>query len=172
MIRVLLVENTRLVRGAFAALLSREDDIEVVAEADVNGDVVARAVACRPDVAVIDVDSREGEEVAARGELRARLPECRMLLMMASTTPERPRRMLDLHAAGVISTNAPPNRLVHGVRKLVRGQRFVDDRCGVGLGVNRAGHRGEPARPSRALAPCSVDLRPPGQRPPRIRPVR
>ncbi|CAM5693180.1 putative transcriptional regulatory protein DesR [Streptomyces afghaniensis 772] len=126
MIRVLLVENTRLVRGAFAALLSREDDIEVVAEADGNGDVVARAVACRPDVAVIDVDSGEGEEVAVRGELRARLPECRMLLMMASTTPERLRRMLDLHAAGVISTNAPPDRLVHGVRKLVRGQRFVD----------------------------------------------
>ncbi|MFJ4980037.1 DNA-binding response regulator [Streptomyces coeruleorubidus] len=126
MIRVLLIGNTRLVRGAFAALLSREDGIEVVAEADGNGDVVARAVACRPDVAVIDVDSREGEEVAVRGEPRARLPECRMLLMMASTTPERLRRMLDLRAAGVISTNAPPDRLVHGVRKLVRGQRFVD----------------------------------------------
>ncbi|MET9524151.1 hypothetical protein [Streptomyces coeruleorubidus] len=37
----------------------------------------------RPDVVVIDVDSREGEEVAVRGELRARLPECLMLLMMA-----------------------------------------------------------------------------------------
>ncbi|MFB7927804.1 LuxR C-terminal-related transcriptional regulator [Streptomyces sp. NPDC056039] len=126
MIRVLLVEHTRLVRGAFAALLSREDDIEVVAEADGDGDVVARALACRPDVAVIDVDSRAGEEIAVRGELRARLPECRLLLVMASTTPERLRRMLDLHAAGVISTNAPPDRLVHGVRKLVRGQRFVD----------------------------------------------
>ncbi len=84
-IRVLLVEHTRLVPGAFAALLSREDDIEVVAEADGDGDVVARAVACRPDVAVIGVDSREGEEIAVRGELQARC-----------------------------------------VRKLVRGQRFVD----------------------------------------------
>ncbi|MEV7065646.1 response regulator transcription factor [Streptomyces collinus] len=126
MIRVLLVEHTRLVRGAFAALLAREDDIEVVAEADGDGDVVERAVACRPDVAVIGVDSREGEEIAVGGELQARLPECRMLLMMASTTPERLRRLLDLHAAGVISTDAPPDRLVHGVRKLVRGKRFVD----------------------------------------------
>lgn len=126
MIRVLLVEHTRLVRGAFAALLAREDDIEVVAEADGDGDVVERAVACRPDVAVIGVDSRVGEEIAVGGELQARLPECRMLLMMASTTPERLRRLLDLHAAGVISTDAPPDRLVHGVRKLVRGKRFVD----------------------------------------------
>jgi two-component system response regulator DesR len=73
----------------FAALLSREDDIGVVAGSDGDGDVVARAVACRPDVAVIGVDSGEGEEIAVLGELRARLPECRMLLMTASTTPAR-----------------------------------------------------------------------------------
>ncbi|MET9514808.1 response regulator transcription factor [Streptomyces sp. NPDC002994] len=126
MIRVLLVEDTRLVRGAIAALLSREGDIEVVAEADGNGEVLTRALMCRPDVVVIDVDCKEGEELAAAGELSARLPDCRMLLMMASPTPERLRRMLDLHAAGVISTNAPADRLVYGVRKLVRGQRFID----------------------------------------------
>ncbi len=51
--------------------------------------MVARAVACRPDVAVIGVDHREGEEIAVLGDLRARLPECRMLLMTASTTSER-----------------------------------------------------------------------------------
>ncbi len=56
----------------------------------------------------------------------ARLPECRVLLVMASTTPERLRRLLGLHAADVICTNAPADRLVHGVRKLVRGQRFID----------------------------------------------
>ncbi|MBT2400103.1 response regulator transcription factor [Streptomyces sp. ISL-100] len=126
MIRVLLVENTRLVRGALAALLSREEDIEVVAEGDGNGEVLARALMCRPDVVVIDVDCKEGEDLAAKGELSARLPDCQMLLMMASPTPERLRRVLDLHAAGVISTNAPPDRLVYGVRKLVRGQRFID----------------------------------------------
>jgi two-component system response regulator DesR len=126
LIRVLLVENTRLVRGAFAALLSGEDDIEVVAEAAGDGEVLARALMCRPDVAVIDVDSEEGEELAARGELKRRLPDCRVMLMMASTTPARLRRMLDLRAAGVISTNAPADRLIHGIRKLVRGQRFID----------------------------------------------
>ncbi|WP_234341283.1 MULTISPECIES: response regulator transcription factor [unclassified Streptomyces] len=123
---MLLVENTRLVRGAFAALLSGEDDIEVVAEAAGDGEVLARALMCRPDVAVIDVDSKEGEELAARGELKRRLPDCRVMLMMASTTPARLRRMLDLRAAGVISTNAPADRLIHGIRKLVRGQRFID----------------------------------------------
>ncbi|WP_246101531.1 MULTISPECIES: response regulator transcription factor [Streptomyces] len=123
---MLLIGKARLMRGAVAALLSREEDIEVVAEVEGNGQVIARALMCRPDVLVIDVDSKEGEELAAHRELRVRLPDCRMLLLMASTTPERLRRILDLHAAGVISTNAPADRLVHGVRKLVRGQRFID----------------------------------------------
>ncbi|MGA5206282.1 MULTISPECIES: hypothetical protein [Streptomyces] len=35
------------------------------------------------------MDHREGEEIAVLGDLRARLPECRMLLMTASTTSER-----------------------------------------------------------------------------------
>ncbi|MFG3505828.1 response regulator transcription factor [Streptomyces sp. NPDC047821] len=128
MIRVLLVGKTRLVRGALAALLAREEDIDVVAEAAAggNGDLLARAMLCRPDVAVIDVDCEEGEEFAAGGGLAARLPDCRMLLMMASPSPERLRRMLDVRAAGVLSMNAPADRLVHGVRKLVRGQRFID----------------------------------------------
>lgn len=73
MIRVLLVGKTCLVRGALAALLSREEDIDVVAESEGDGELVARAMLCRPDVAVIDVDCLEGERLAARGELKERL---------------------------------------------------------------------------------------------------
>lgn len=126
MIRVLLVEPTRLVRGALAALLGREEDIEVVGEVGSNSNVIARAMSYRPDVVVIDVDSEQGEELVAAGELGTKLPECRMLLMTNLPTIEHLRRVLSLRAPGVISTNAPPDRLVYGVRKLVRGQRFVD----------------------------------------------
>ncbi|MGW7198899.1 hypothetical protein [Streptomyces chryseus] len=57
MIRVLLVEDTGLLRGALAALLSHEGDIEVEVEAEGNGSVPARALSYRPDVAVIDAPS-------------------------------------------------------------------------------------------------------------------
>lgn len=126
MIRVLLVEPNRLMRGGLASLLGGEEDIEVIGEAGGNGNVMARALSYRPDVIVIDVDSEQGEELAAAGELSAKLPECRLLLVTDLPTVEHLRRVLSLRAPGVISTNAPPDRLVHGVRKLVRGQRFVD----------------------------------------------
>lgn len=125
MIRVLLVEDTGLIRGALAALLAREDDIEVVAESGGNGQVIARARSYRSDVIVIDVDAPQGELTKA-GELCAQLPECPALLVTGSPTPEYLRRVLALHPPGLVGKSAPSDRLVEGVRKVVAGQRYID----------------------------------------------
>jgi two-component system, NarL family, response regulator DesR len=50
MIRVLLAEDQAMVRGALSALLSREPDIEIVAEVARGDEVVQAALATRPDV--------------------------------------------------------------------------------------------------------------------------
>jgi two-component system response regulator DesR len=85
-IRVLLVEETDLVRGALAALLAREEDIKVVAESAGSAHAVARAMSYRPDVAVIDIDGQEGWALAAARELASRLPECRTGLVAAASS--------------------------------------------------------------------------------------
>jgi len=60
MIRVLLAEDQAMVRGALAALLSRETDIEVVAEVARGDTVVEAALASRPDVALLDIEMPGG----------------------------------------------------------------------------------------------------------------
>ena len=56
MIRVLLAEDQAMVRGALAALLSRETDIEIVSEVARGDEVVEAALATRPDVALLDIE--------------------------------------------------------------------------------------------------------------------
>jgi two-component system, NarL family, response regulator DesR len=56
MIRVLLAEDQAMVRGALAALLSREQDIEVVAEVARADEVVQAALMTRPDIALLDIE--------------------------------------------------------------------------------------------------------------------
>ena len=56
MIRILLADDQHLVRGALSALLSLEDDLEVVAEVGRGDEVVPAALAHQPDVAVLDVE--------------------------------------------------------------------------------------------------------------------
>ncbi|MGP4046077.1 response regulator transcription factor [Streptomyces sp. 2A115] len=126
MIRVLLVEETDLVRGALAALLTREEDIEVVAESPGNDQTVMRALSYRPDVLVIDVDGGEDMALGTSLELAARLPECRTLLVAGSATPKYLREALALRVAGLIGKNCPCNALAEGIRKVAAGERFID----------------------------------------------
>ncbi|MDF2268305.1 response regulator transcription factor [Streptomyces coacervatus] len=126
MIRVLLVEETDLVRGALAALLTREEDIEVVAAAPGCGQAVSRALSYRPDVVVIDCDGGDDGALGTSLELSERLPECRIVLLAGSATPEYLRQALALRVAGLIGRNSPCDFLAQGVRKVAAGERFID----------------------------------------------
>ena len=74
MIRVLLAEDQAMVRGALAALLSLEGDIEVVAEVARGDEVVPAALSTHPDVALLDIEMPGGDGLSAAYALRAALP--------------------------------------------------------------------------------------------------
>ena len=70
MIRVLLAEDQAMVRGALAALLSLEGDIDVVAEVARGDEVVPTALATQPDVALLDIEMPGGNGLSAARALR------------------------------------------------------------------------------------------------------
>src|SRR5260370_14846901 len=107
MIRVLLAGPPALTRGALAALLAREEDIEVGAELNAVSDIVVEVRTLRPDVALIDIDGEGGEDLDGVGELHMVLPECRTVLLTGSREPERLRRALAVESWGLIGKNAP-----------------------------------------------------------------
>ena len=59
-------------RGALAALLSLEPDLEVVAEVGSGDEVLPAALEHRPDVALLDVEMPGMDGIAATAALRAR----------------------------------------------------------------------------------------------------
>ena len=56
MIRVLVADDQALVRGALAAMLGLEADIEVVAQVSAGDEIVDTALVSRPDVALLDIE--------------------------------------------------------------------------------------------------------------------
>src|SRR5215217_2330264 len=60
-VRVLLAEDQAMVRGALSALLSLEDDIEIVAEASRGDEVLPAALDTLPDVALLDIEMPGGD---------------------------------------------------------------------------------------------------------------
>ncbi|WP_017592115.1 response regulator transcription factor [Nocardiopsis potens] len=126
MIRIVLADDEHLVRGAIAALLGLEEDLDVVAEVG-RGDEVEAAVAEHgADIAVLDIEmpGATGLEVAAR--LKESAPGCGVLVLTSFGRPGYLRRALDAGARGFLAKDAPVDELAGAVRKVHAGGRYID----------------------------------------------
>ncbi|HEY6424325.1 MAG TPA: response regulator transcription factor [Pseudonocardiaceae bacterium] len=140
---MLLVLDMSLVRGALAALLSKEDDIDVVAAMAWGDRVIPTAIRHRPDIAVVDLD-RSGPDVLATADaLHKRLPECRVVVLAAAQRPGLIRRALDVPVAGAVDKDAQPRRLLATIRQVAKGKRSIDPT----LAVAAIGVPGSPLTP-------------------------
>ena len=126
MIRVLLAEDQHLIRGALVALLSLEQDVEVVAELDRGDQILPTALRLRPDVAVLDIDLPGLDGLTAADLLHQRLPGCRTLVLTGLSQPGNLLRALKVHVGGFIVKDAPAATLADGIRRVARGERVLD----------------------------------------------
>ncbi|MFC5825951.1 response regulator transcription factor [Nonomuraea insulae] len=126
MIRVLIAEDMHMIRSALVALLSLEDDMEVVAEIERGDEVLAAALRVRPDVAVLDIDMPGLDGLSAAEQLFERLPDCRTLVLTGLSQPGNLLRALKVHVKGFIVKDAPAQTLTDGIRRIARGERVID----------------------------------------------
>ena len=126
MIRVLLAEDQAMVRGALAALLGREQDIEVVAEVARGDEVVQAALAVQPDIAVLDIEMPGGDGLAAAQALRKALPACRSVILTTFGRSGYLRRAMESGAVGFLLKDAPAAELAVALRRVMKGERVVD----------------------------------------------
>jgi two-component system response regulator DesR len=126
MIRLLLADDQALVRGALAALLDLETDLDVVAQVGRGDEVVDAARASGADVCLLDIEmpGLSGLEVAER--LRVELPAVRSLIVTTFGRPGYVRRALDAGAAGFVVKDTPARELADAVRRVHAGLRVVD----------------------------------------------
>jgi two-component system response regulator DesR len=125
-IRLLLADDQALVRGALAALLNLEEDLEVVAEVGRGDEVVAEARRVRPDVALLDVEMPGLDGIAATTALRAAVPACRILVVTTFGRPGYLRRAMAAGASGFVVKDTPARQLAEAVRRVAAGLRVVD----------------------------------------------
>jgi two-component system, NarL family, response regulator DesR len=123
---VLIAEDQRMIRGALVALLSFEDDIEVVAEIDRGDAVLDSAALTRPDVAVLDIDIPGLDGLTVASLLHDKLPDCRVLILTGLSQPGNLLRALKAHVRGFIVKDAPAETLADGIRRVAAGQRVID----------------------------------------------
>ncbi len=126
MIRVLLAEDQAMVRGALAALLTLEKDIDIVSEASRGDEVVSAALATMPDVALLDIEMPGGDGLTAAAVLAEKLPSCRVIILTTFGRAGYLRRAMESGATGFLLKDAPPEELASAIRRAVEGGIVVD----------------------------------------------
>lgn len=125
-IRLLLADDQALVRGALAALLGLEPDLEVVAEVG-SGDVVVEAARrTNPDVALLDVEMPGMDGITAAAALKEAMPHVRILIVTTFGRPGFLRRAMRSGAEGFVVKDTPATQLAEAVRRVHAGLRVVD----------------------------------------------
>jgi two-component system, NarL family, response regulator DesR len=126
MIRVLLAEDQAMVRGALAALLGLERDIEVVAQVERGDQIVAAALETRPDVALLDIELPGNDGLEAAGLLQSALPSCRVVMLTTFGRAGYLRRAVRGGAVGFLLKDAPAGELAQAIRRVMAGERVLD----------------------------------------------
>lgn len=126
MIRILVAEDQATVRGALAALLRLEGDLEIVAEVGRGDEVVPRALETQPDVALVDIEMPGGDGLSAAKALRERLPACRVVILTTFGRSGYLRRAMESGAVGFLLKVAPSAELAVALRRVMAGERVVD----------------------------------------------
>ncbi|MCW2935459.1 MAG: DNA-binding response regulator [Actinomycetia bacterium] len=125
-IRVLLAEDQAMIREALAALLSFEDDIEVVAQVGRGDEVVDAAARSAPDVALLDIEMPGMDGLTAAAALRASSPATKIVILTTFGRPGYLRRAMESGVSGFIVKDSPADKLAQTIRKVLDGQRVID----------------------------------------------
>ncbi|MCM3785670.1 response regulator transcription factor [Neobacillus mesonae] len=126
MIRIVLAEDQKLLRGALATLLSLEDDIEVVGQAE-NGEVVMSMIQqYEPDVAVLDIEMpmKTGLDIAEM--IQKNKLACRVIILTTFARPGYFQRAMQAGVYGYLLKDTGSEELADAIRRVYDGKRVIN----------------------------------------------
>lgn len=124
-IRVLLADDHAIVRMGLASLLGTQSDIEVVGEADDGQDALRKAIRLSPDVVIMDLMMPKMDGAAATAEIRARLPDSKILLLTSYGEADGIAHALDSGASGALMKSTEFSEFVSAIRAIAGGGRVI-----------------------------------------------
>ncbi|WP_076920496.1 MULTISPECIES: response regulator transcription factor [unclassified Pseudoalteromonas] len=124
MIRVLIADDHTILRQGLVSLLSKDNDISVIAEAADGMEAVQKALALKPAVIVIDISMPELNGMEAVKRLHEQLPEAKVLVLTMHEEQEYVLHMVRAGASGYLLKDSASDELIDAVKALAQGKTY------------------------------------------------
>ncbi len=125
-IRILLVDDHRIVREGLASMLSTQPDMCVVGEAGTGTEAIVQAVRLRPDIMLLDLEMPDLDGVGVLERVRVELPDVRVIILTAYGSDERILDAIRAGAKGYLLKGAGLDEVLHAVRVAAAGGSLLE----------------------------------------------
>jgi DNA-binding NarL/FixJ family response regulator len=139
-IKVLLVDDHKIVREGTRQIITQEDQLTVIGEAANGADAVQLAGELRPDVIVMDVRMPDMNGIEATKAIKARYPRTKILILSAHKEDHYIFPLLDAGATGYLLKTVGGERLVQAICAIHSGETVLDPEV-AGKVFNRLKHK-------------------------------
>jgi len=123
---LLIVDDHEVVRQGLVALLGRRPEFHVVAEAGTVAEAVAAARRFQPDLVVMDVRLPDGSGIEACREIRAELPDTRVVMLTSYPDEDAVLSAIIAGASGYLLKQVRARDLVAALQAVGRGESLLD----------------------------------------------
>lgn len=121
-LRVVVVDDQRLVRRGFVMVLEHEHDIQVVAEAGTGLEAIEAARKYQPDIILMDIRMPDLDGLEATSRILAEGHDNTRIIILTTFDPdEYIYKALQAGASGFVLKDTPPEELVAAVRTVASG---------------------------------------------------
>src|SRR5512132_3437860 len=125
-LRLLVVDDHEVVRQGLVAMLSRRPNFQVAAEAGTAADSIELARRFRPDLVIMDVRLPDGSGIEACREIRAEMPETKVVILTSYPDEEAVFSAIIAGASGYLLKQVRARDLVAALEAVGRGESLLD----------------------------------------------
>lgn len=124
-VRIVIVDDHQIVRDGLRSVMEKEEDFQVVAEADNGRDGVRACRDLGPDVVIMDITMPDLNGIEAARKIGAECPDTRVIALSMHSDKRYVTRMLEAGAAGYLLKESAIDEVVRAVRAVAAGQSYL-----------------------------------------------
>lgn len=124
--KIVIIDDHPLVRKGLTAILSLENDIEVLGEAANSREALLVLNSLKPDLTIVDLRLGDESGLDLIAEARSRGATCKFVVLTSSTEKEDFTRAKEMEVDGYVLKEALPEEMLHALRMINRGRTYYD----------------------------------------------